>query len=58
MQKNIIIVLSNFFGVALVILLGTNITYRTNTIPKLQQDVIQKHKIKEKLLQQKEDQIA
>lgn len=39
MQKHIISVLLSFFGVIAVILLGTNIAYRTNVLPAMESDL-------------------
>ncbi len=57
MQKHIIIVLSSFFGVALIIMLGTNIAYRTNVIPSLKNDFAQERSQKEQLIGDKDKRI-
>ncbi len=50
MQKHIIIVLSSFLGVALIIMLGTNIAYRTNVIPALKNDFANERTQKEQVI--------
>ncbi len=57
MQKNIITILSSFSGVIIVILLGTTIAYRTNTIPELKQNIEDERKYKEEAIQEKNNRI-
>ena len=58
MQKNIITVLSSFFGVALIIMLGTNIAYRINIIPELKQGILRERQRNEEIIQRKEERIT
>ncbi len=57
MQKHIIVVLSSFFSVALIIMLGTNVAYRTNVIPALKSDFANERIQKELIIADKSKQI-
>jgi len=58
MQKHIMPVLSSFFGVIIFILLGTNIAYRTNTIPTLKDEFQKEKEISQRREEDKNDYIT
>ena len=53
MQKNIVPVLLSFFGVAIIVMLGTDIAYRKNVLSDLKTDFKKEQEQKSNTLQEK-----
>ena len=57
MKKSLLTILSSFFGIGFVLMLGTNIFYRKNIIPAIKKQLSEEIAAKDKSLENKEKEL-